>query len=97
LRQQPAAILVVPRGGTRRLADGQAKACPNSVGIPQQLSASRIRGGDGEWRIRVGDCRVEVTRIRNRSVAYCAICGAAEYDVLIGIYLLREDLARSRN
>jgi mRNA interferase RelE/StbE len=48
---------------------------------PRPSGCKKLRGGDGEWRIRVGDCRVvytiddaelrvEVTRIRHRSEVY---------------------------
>jgi mRNA interferase RelE/StbE len=53
----------------------------NLASNPRPPGCKKLRGGDGEWRIRVGDYRlvytiddaklvVEVTRIRNRSVAY---------------------------
>jgi mRNA interferase RelE/StbE len=48
---------------------------------PRPPGCKKLRGGDGEWRIRVGDWRVvytiddaelqvEVTRIRHRSEVY---------------------------
>jgi mRNA interferase RelE/StbE len=48
---------------------------------PRPSGSKKLRGGDGEWRIRVGDYRVvytiddgkllvEVTRIRHRSEVY---------------------------
>jgi mRNA interferase RelE/StbE len=48
---------------------------------PRPSGCKKLRGGDGEWRIRVGDWRVvytiddaklqvEVTRIRHRSEVY---------------------------
>jgi mRNA interferase RelE/StbE len=48
---------------------------------PRPPGSKKLLGGDGEWRIRVGDYRVvytiddgellvEVTRIRHRSVVY---------------------------
>jgi mRNA interferase RelE/StbE len=53
----------------------------NLASNPRPPGCKKIRGGEGEWRIRVGDYRViytiddakllvEVTRIRNRGVAY---------------------------
>jgi mRNA interferase RelE/StbE len=48
---------------------------------PRPFSSKKLKGGDNEWRIRVGDYRVvytiddakslvEVTRIRHRSEVY---------------------------
>ena len=48
---------------------------------PRPIGCKKLRGGDAEWRIRVGDYRlvytiddakllVEVTRIRHRSEVY---------------------------
>jgi mRNA interferase RelE/StbE len=53
----------------------------NLAANPRPLGCKKLKGGDKEWRIRVGDYRVvytiddetllvEVTRIRHRSEAY---------------------------
>jgi len=53
----------------------------NLASNPRPSGCKKLRGGDGEWRIRVGDWRVvytiddgkslvEVTRIRHRSEVY---------------------------
>ena len=53
----------------------------NLASNPRPSGCKKLRGGDGEWRIRVGDYRVvytiddakllvEVTRIRHRSEVY---------------------------
>jgi mRNA interferase RelE/StbE len=53
----------------------------NLASNPRPSGCKKLRGGDSEWRIRVGDWRVvytiddgkllvEVTRIRHRSEAY---------------------------
>jgi mRNA interferase RelE/StbE len=53
----------------------------NLASDPRPSGCKKLAGGDGEWRIRVGDYRVvytiddaklqvEVTRIRHRSEAY---------------------------
>ena len=53
----------------------------NLVSDPRPSGCKKLRGGDDEWRIRVGDYRVvytiddakllvEVTRIRHRSEVY---------------------------
>ena len=53
----------------------------NLASNPRPSGCKKLRGGDDEWRIRVGDYRVvytiddtellvEVTRIRNRSEVY---------------------------
>ena len=53
----------------------------NLASDPRPPGCKKLKGGDKEWRIRVGDCRVvytiddanllvEVTRIRHRSKVY---------------------------
>ena len=53
----------------------------NLADNPRPPGCKKLKGGDKEWRIRVGDCRVvytiddakslvEVTRIRHRSEVY---------------------------
>ena len=53
----------------------------NLASNPRPPGCKKLKGGDREWRIRVGDCRVvytiddakslvEVTRIRHRSEVY---------------------------
>lgn len=48
---------------------------------PRPAGCKKLKGGDKEWRLRIGDCRVvytiddggllvEVTRIRHRSEVY---------------------------